>query len=117
MKIEIEYQEVEYLKQQINELEEENDILKENLKRFDEKAIEDQSLQLAQTIFVKVMQKVFLELGFEYTNTNDIDFYKLRQWLGKNFYESDDIKVTFGATITNNFCEGLLRLGFKTKNK
>ena len=114
MKIEIELKDLEDLKHDMIYLKNKNEKLEEQLNNVNEKAIKKQITKLARKMFSSVMKKVFKDLGFsDITNLNDIDFYKLENYIGEDWYNSNDIKVELGANITNNFAGAFLKMGIK----
>lgn len=74
-----------------------------------------QANDLARKMFGDVMHRVFDELGFEDRIwLNDIDFGNLQHYLGKNWWNSDRLDITLGATVTNHFKGAFLKMGVKT---
>lgn len=119
MKIEIEYEEVEHLRNQVIELSKQKKALEEKIKSLNEEELKSQAITLANTMFLGAMQCVFEKLGFEDTNMDyyHADFGQLQHWLGKFWYQSDRICVELGANITTMFRGAYLKIGIIAKKE
>jgi len=119
MKIEIEYKEVEFLKNKISLLEKQNAELQFKIDSLSEEQLIQKSIKYSGLLFNKLNRKVFKELGFEDCNqVVNADFEELRHWLGENFIDSERIEVEFGATVTNLYRQAFINIGInnnKTK--
>jgi hypothetical protein len=115
MKIEIELQEVEKLKQTIKVLEEKLTIAEIKLEAFDEKQIDYKIKETAYNLFNNYMGLVFRELGFGKWNSRYVDFNDdVEHWLGKRWYDTDKVSVEVRAVVSNKFKAMLLLLGVKS---
>lgn len=118
MKVEVELGEIENLKNQISILEKENQKLSQRIQNLDEKKLMKDAVHLAEKMFNDVIHEVFSRLGFSKEQCPDYyGFCKLEDRLGERWWNSKRLKVTIGATITNEFREAFLKLGIKTENK
>ena len=118
MKIEIEFEAVESLKEQIKRLQKDKNELESKLNSLDEKVLKQQANDLARKIFGDVMNRVFTDLGFEdKTWLNDVDFGNLQHYLGKTWWNSDKLEIQLGANISNQFKGAYLRMGIKTEER
>ena len=116
MKIEIELEDIELLKEQIKRLQKDKTELETKLNLLDEKALKQQAVDLARKLFGDVMNRVFSELGFEdKTWLNDVDFGKLQHYLGASWWNSEKLEIELGANVSNQFREAYLRMGIKTE--
>lgn len=120
MKIEIELQEVEALRRQINELEVANDILKGKLKDLDESDLKDKAIRLSYRLLDNYLAAVFEGLGFtqKYNDSTVIVKSDLERYLGKNWWDNKDrIKFELGAEITTEFKRAFLKIGVMPEEK
>lgn len=117
MKIEIEFEEVESLKKSIEKQKAEIESLENELKSLDNKQLKQDSTDLAKQMFDNVLLKVFEKLGFDKRTSilDNISFRELEHYNGTNWWQHQDLKVTIGATITNEFKRAFLNMGIKTK--
>ena len=71
---------------------------------------------MAMQMFNNVILKVFEKLGFHKDiGISGISFRELEHYYGKNWWEHEDLDVTIGATITNEFKRAFLNMGIKIK--
>lgn len=114
MKIEINLEDIESLKEQIKILQKDKHELELKLKSLDEEVLKQQALDLANKIFRDVLNRVFIELGFENTILDrDIDFNNLQHYLGQTWWNSERLEIKLGANITNQFKGAYLSMGIK----
>lgn len=113
MKIEIELEEIEALKKDIERLEFDNRNLMTQLEYLDEKELIDKAMRLSQELTIKCLGKIFEKLGFEnHTNMSDLPYrFNLRDGYGKYWWNSDNIEVEISATITNKMRSAFIRVG------
>lgn len=115
MKTEIEFEELESLKQTIKVLEEKLNNSEMKLKSFDEKKIEHRIREASYNLFNNYMGLVFRELGFEKWSSNYVHFNDdLEHWLGNKWYDTDKVSVEVRAVVSNKFKAMLLLLGVKS---
>lgn len=118
MKIEIEYAEVENLKRQIERQEKEIKTLETELKSLDKNKLHSDAIELSRQMFNQYVTAIFAKLGFADRGyaCGVIFEDNLEHWLGKNWYTSDRLRITFGATVTETFKSAFLSLGIITKD-
>lgn len=122
MKIEIEFQEVERLRDEVRTQAGTIIQLKEELKSLDKKEIENKAVYLSMELFVEYMNLTFEKLGFK---GDSMGFDKavifpenVNHWLGKQWYKKrDEIKVTLNAFITEEYRKAFLNMGIITKDE
>lgn len=114
MKIEIEFEEIEGLKNRIKMLERELDDCRIKIKSFDENQIDYRIKETAYNLFNNYMGLVFRELGFGKWNSRYVELGDAEHYLGKHGYDTDKISVEVRAVVSNKFKAMLLLLGVKT---
>lgn len=113
MKIEIESNELIRLESKVVKLEDEKRVLIEKLNKFDELEIQRRINNTAQVFFTGAIKKMFSEIGVDdvYLYPNSFSFNDLDECLGENWWDDKNIVITVGATITNKFKEGMVKIG------
>lgn len=118
MKIEIEFAEVEILRDTVFKQKEEIKQLKEQLSLLDEKALHDKAISLSFHLFETYIAAVFQRLGLEPKYGESVHIYdSLNHYLGSEWWKRGRLKITLGATITTSFREAFLRLGIIPKEE
>ena len=121
MKIEIEFGEVEALKQELMNKKRDLIELKEELDKLDPDKLKQKAVSLAKDLFSRYMSRVFEELGFEETYSYDDPFRvssgTLEHWIGEDWYTSLKVEVIIGASISNLWRRAFLRFGIKADSK
>jgi hypothetical protein len=112
MKIEIEFEEVENLKKQLERSEKRINELEILIKGLSPEELKKASSDLALKMFYQFTKKIFTEIGIS-CSFDSLHFENLPHYLGQKWYESDKIEITFGAVITNKYKSAILRLGIK----
>lgn len=116
MKIEIDADDLFYLKEKLKDKEVEIRELQDRLQKLNENEIMRKTKLQAWNYFEGYMALVFKELGFtENTRpiTNECDFW--RHVNTNDFGKMDDVKVDIGVDILGEFRRAYLMLGVKTK--
>jgi len=123
MKIEIEFEEVESLKNKLREKSIKIRKLEDKLKNLDEDKLKSDAVSMAKNLFREYMDYVYRELGFEETSHSyyedpfRVSSGTLEHWLGGNWYRNDKILVTLGANVSNRWRHAFLKFGIKTDLK
>ena len=118
MKIEIEFEEVEHLKNEIKQLKIEKYSLEEELKKLSPDEIKEQGVLLAENMFKSAMGRIFKEIGFEGGfNSWDMNFSTLVHYLGKDWPKDEKLDLNIGATLCLKFKEAFVRFGIKYEEK
>ena len=121
MKIEIEFGEVEALKQTIRDQKSDLVKLKKELDNLDPDHLKQKAVSLAKDLFSRYMSRVFEELGFEETYSYDDPFRvssgTLEHWIGEDWYTSLRVEVVLVANITNLWRRAFIRFGIKPDSK
>lgn len=102
-KIEIELSFIEELKEENKKLIESNKHLIEKLKPFNKEKIDDDTLVLAEHMFKCLVEKLFKEVGYKKVFTHNINFRQLKYYIGKNWYNSEELEIILGTTVSNKF--------------
>jgi|GEM_PF-997138 hypothetical protein len=120
MKVEIELNDLNSLKTKLDRSEKTIKDLEKQIKDLDPEALKSQAVELSKTMFEKYMTAVFQQLGFD--NKDDMyDAYSidwapdLKLHLGKNWYESQELKVELAAKISPEWKQAFLRMGVQIK--
>lgn len=112
--IQIELQELDSIREELNSLKLENRDLKAKLSKLDEDRLYSDATQTAMNLFNETMSRVFKELGFDpELSYCGVDMIKLQNCLGKDFNKNDRLTVTVGATVANNFRKAFVVMGVK----
>lgn len=115
MKVEVEFSEIEKLKQEISDLRKENYNLRKHFSEISEEELLKKAQRHSYFLFKNYMKKVFDELGFDgCENYVHVD-YNMEHFVGDKFWETDKIKIEVGAKITNHFRKLFLEMGIKTE--
>jgi hypothetical protein len=118
MKIEIELEDVEYLKRQLREAQEERDELKKEIEKLSPDALKREALQLSYRLFNDYMTAVFEELGFDQWKKNSVIYPpNLVSWYGEEWWRNDRIKFEFGAEVTTEFRSAFIRINVLPKKE
>lgn len=114
MKIEIEFEAIEALKDQIKKLQSENYALNKELKALDQRKLKGDAVKLAEEMFTTAISGIFEKLGFEKDSFyNQFNFTLLEERLGKRWESSPKLTVQLGATVTAQFRTAFINLGIK----
>ena len=104
MKIEIDYKEVEEIKERNKQLEESVRDLKAQLSEFNKETIEKTSITIAEKMFQAVMERVCLELNIKYEQIlRSESFISLTRKLGKSWWNSDKLSIEPIMMISKSF--------------
>lgn len=110
--MEIELSEVERLKSKLKKVETENKQLEEKLKELSEPELKAKAVRLSYRLFDNYMATVFKHLGFgEWQRGSVIINSDLEHWLGKDWWNSDRIKIDLGANVSTKFKNAFLSIG------
>jgi len=119
MKIEIDLEEVERLREGIKMRDLHVKSLEARIEQLNKQELERKAFELAKKIFQKFMNKVFTSLGFEDRGASwercvefpdDGMFNINKHW----FEEHQKINVHIGANISDNYRTAFMRLGIDT---
>jgi hypothetical protein len=112
MKIEIEFGEVEILRDTIFKQKEEIKQLKEQLSLLDEKSLQDKAISLSFHLFETYIAAVFQRLGLEPMHGESVRIPdSLNHYLGADWWRRGRLEITLGANITSRFKKAFLNLG------
>lgn len=112
MKIEIEFGEVEILRDTIFKQEEEIKQLKEQLSLLDEKSLQDKAISLSFHLFETYIAAVFQRLGLEPMHGESVRIPdSLNHYLGTEWWRRGRLEITLGANVTSRFKKAFLNLG------
>lgn len=116
MKIEIEFEEVEKLKNEIINQQKYVKVLQEELAKLDPEKLREDAESLAYRMFDSYMTAVFEKLGFKNAwPQRSVHFeINIQQELGKAWYNSERLKVNISAHVSNEFREAILSIGVQT---
>lgn len=118
MKIEIELEEVERLRSQLQQREIEVNELKEKIKELSEPELNQKAVKLSYRLFDNYMATVFKHLGFEEWSRNSVIIKDdLEHWIGKEWWNSDKITFEVGANVTTKFKTAFLSIGIITEEE
>ena len=116
MKIEIEFGEVEILRDTIFKQKEEIKQLKEQLSLLDEKSLQDKAISLSFHLFETYIAAVFQRLGLEPMHGESVRIPdSLNHYLGADWWRRGRLEITLGANITSRFKKAFLNLGIIAK--
>lgn len=116
MKIEIEFGEVEILRDTIFKQEEEIKQLKEQLSLLDEKSLQDKAISLSFHLFETYIAAVFQRLGLEPMHGESVRIPdSLNHYLGTEWWRRGRLEIILGANVTSRFKKAFLNLGIITK--
>ena len=95
MKIEIDYKEVEEIKERNRQLEKSVRDLEAQLMEYNKNTIEKKINKTAEKMFQAVMHRVCLELHIDYDRNimGNQDFLSLTRTLGKSWWNSDKLSI------------------------
>jgi hypothetical protein len=114
MKIEVELKDIELLRSEISSLKEQREALVEKLKLLDEKEFKKQATDLANKMFIDVMNKILEEIGFaDKIHVESIPFTNLEKSLGVNWWSSERLDFDLGIIVTSKFKKAFAKLGVK----
>ena len=83
-----------------------------------ESELKAKAVRLSYRLFDNYMATVFEHLGFgEWERGSVIVMDNLEHWIGKDWWNSDRIKVEIGANVTNTFKSAFLSIGIITKEE
>jgi len=116
MKIEIELEELEQLRNKSKDQETKINNLNQQLKVLDAQELRKHSVDVAEKMFEAVITEAFKNLGF--TNPSfgamGIDFRNLEHYHGEDWMHDKRLQVTIGATISKDFKRAFLNMGINT---
>jgi hypothetical protein len=116
MKIEIEFGEVEILRDTIFKQKEEIKQLKEQLSLLDEKSLQDKAISLSFHLFETYIAAVFQRLGLKPMHGESVHIPdSLNHYLGAEWWRRGRLEITLGANITSRFKKAFLNLGIVSK--
>lgn len=116
MKIEIEFGEVEILRDTIFKQEQEIKELKEQLSLLDEKALHDKAISLSFHLFETYIAAVFQRLRLEPMHGESVRIPdSLNHYLGPEWWKRGRLNIELGANITSRFRKAFLMLGIIAK--
>jgi hypothetical protein len=119
MKVEVEFYEIEALKEEVYNLTARNKELQEQLNNIDEDELKKRAVRLAHKLFSDYMYATFIALGFKDTYHDPINMPdSLEHYVGKDWFRHPEhINIILGANITNEFSRAFLTLGIITSKK
>ncbi len=118
MKIQIELEEVEKLKAELQATKEKLQEAKEKLSEISEETLKQKAVNLSWRLFDNYMSAVFIHLGFnEPWNKQTVRADNLEHWVGKEWWKSGKIEIEVCANVTTKFREAFLRIGVITQPK
>ena len=92
--------------------------LDKRLHGLSEPELNQKAIDLSWVLFISYMETVFEHLGFEKVTWNrTVIKDNLEQWLGKDWWNSDRVKVELGANVTTQFRAAFLSIGVITKEE
>jgi hypothetical protein len=112
MKIEIELEEVERLREQLKRNEIHIKELEEFIDKMDEKALYERAVKTSFRLFNDYMVCIFKHLGFDWA---DVQMDNVRHWLGEHWWDSERLYVEIGANISNKFNRAYMNIGIHTE--
>jgi chromosome segregation ATPase len=118
MKIEIDIQEFENLRNNLNDAEARNKRLQERLNALDESALKKQAVDLAYRLLNNYLEAIFKKLGFNGTADKPLIIKdNLEHFLGKDWWTSERVEIELGADVTANFKRAFLSIGVIPKEQ
>ena len=113
MKIEIELEEVESLREKVENQSFKIMHLEEELRNLNKEVLTDKAIKLSYYLFENYVRCIFQKLGFNGTPIHPIYMKNnMERLLGKTWYEeSDKIEVELGVEILNDFKKAFLNIG------
>jgi hypothetical protein len=116
MKIEIEFEEVESLKNQLYNETQKVRKLEEKLKSLDEKQLNKKAIGLSYKLCEDYLVAIFTKLGFDEKQSGLVVEENLEHWIGKDWYTRDErINLKFNILISNEFKKAVISLGVNPK--
>ena len=116
MKIEIELQEVENLRNKVAYLEGENEKLKKQIHDLNEDELKGKAVSLSWRLFENYISAVFEKLGFENHNQRCVRMIPdLQNELGRTWWTSQRLTVDVSIEVSNQFRKAFLDLGYTPK--
>lgn len=121
MKIEIELKEVEALRNENKDLERQVERLKNDLQNNAQQKWEERAIVLSKQLFSDYMYAVFAKLGFENEDWPSVQFED--SWTkhinndGWWSYKPERIKVSVGATVTDQLRNAFIKIGVIPKEE
>lgn len=126
MKVEIELEKLELIRQEASdcrkELEETQQKLKELEEKTDAAALKQKAIDLAEKLTQKYLETILKGIGFKDTHENSgfwenvlkFDRSFSEKKFGETWYRNEeDLNITVGAEISNTFREAYIRIGIK----
>jgi hypothetical protein len=111
MKIEIELEEVERLREQIKRLETEVERHENYRKNNSEEEYRRKAEMLGKTYLDCSLSRIFKELGFESYSPIEFDG-SFNRWHNSKWWEEEDLKINLGAEVTQSFARAFIKIGF-----
>jgi len=115
MKVEIELDYIESLKNDIKELEEQNRKLNADLNNLDEFELNQKAIKHSHELLNVYLTKIFSELGFNKTQLQE-SFVILPdvEYSNKNWWERKDLKIEIKAELMQKWKNAFLIIGLDT---
>ncbi len=118
MKVEIELEDLEELRNEVQSLRDDIKEQQDKLYNLDENVLKKDAVRLSYKLFNDYMDAIFKHLGFgEWQRDSVIIREDLEHWLGKDWWDSDRITVELGANVTTKFKSAFLAIGILTKKE
>lgn len=111
MKIEIELEYVESLKQRIEQLEKREEMLENQLKNSREEEYRNKALQLAEAALNKYVQAIFQGLGFEESYSPIKVEYDPINWSDGAWWINPNAKFEIKTEISQRFAKAFISIG------
>lgn len=113
MKIEIELHDLERLKLDLKRAEDERDKANEQLKQLHPETLKKDAARLGVQIAKNAIAGLCRSMGYDATAARNIEIHNHEyyvHWLGNHWFESDELKVHFGAVFTDKWRQIFLTL-------
>lgn len=119
MKIEIDLEYIESLKEQIKRLESKNSDLIKKIDSLDETEIKQRAISISYELARQYLQTIFETLGFKSKYKEELHIESnIEHWLGKEWYtKRDRLNIIVGAYITNQVKEAFVNIGILPKDE
>jgi len=114
MKIEIEFEEVEGLKNRLRQREKHIEELESLIKSYDDKEIHKKAVQQAFRLFENYMRCIWNHFGFDW---GEVHIDNVEHWLGEHWYDHEKLDINLGANINEHWKTAYLNIGVKLQKK
>jgi hypothetical protein len=114
--IKIELSVVEGLKFRIEQLEQREEILKNELKKYDESDIMRRAVTLSEKLLKEYIKQLFKTIGIEPIRDHWVIDSNLEQEINKGRWEKITAKFQIGVDVSNGLIDYYARLGIDTNH-